>query len=137
MMAMFQQLVNPEQKGLSAHVTVNGGIKALRNNDKMLRSLEETASKGSSTSSVESHRAPRPKANDPNHADVLKNDIFEDPGAAVEKNRTVFSRKFEAQKSQIVDEPSLVIQRESDRIIQEGKGVPHERILDRVSGHTP
>jgi hypothetical protein len=136
MMAMFQQLANPEQKGLSARVTVNGGIKALRNNDKMLLSLEETASKGSSTSSVESHRAPRPKANDPNHAEVLKNDIFEDPGAAVEKNQTVFFRKFEAQKSQIT-ELSPVIRRESDRVIQEGKGGPHERILDRVSGHTP
>ena len=135
MMAMFQQLVGPEQKELSALVTVNGGVKALRNNDKMLLFLEETANKSSSAPSADGHRALRAKSNDvkPN-ADDLKNDIFEDPSAAVEKNRDVFFRKFEVQKNQIIDELTLVVKRESDRVVKEVKGGPHERILDRVSG---
>jgi len=135
MMAMFQQLVGPEQKELSALVTANGGVKALRNDDKALLLLEETASKASSISpaSAEGHRSPRTKVQDAKHAEDLQNDIFEEPGAALEKNRTVFFRKFEAQKNQIVDELSLVMKRESDRVIQEVKGGPHERLLDRVS----
>jgi len=138
MMAMFQQLVGPEQKELSALVTANGGVKALRNNDKMLLLLEETANKSSSTPNADGHRAPRAKSNDtkPN-ADDLKNDIFEDPSVAVEKNRDVFFRKFEVQKNQIIDELTLVVKRESDRVIKEVKGGPHERVLDRVSGLTP
>jgi hypothetical protein len=135
MMAMFQQLVGPEQKELSALVTANGGVTALRNDDKALVLLEEMASKASSTSpaSAEVHHGPRTKAQDAKHADDLQNDIFEEPVAALEKNRAVFFRKFEAQKNQIVDELSLVMKRESDRVIQEVKGGPHERLLDRVS----
>jgi hypothetical protein len=45
LMAMFQQLASPAEKELSALVTTNGGVKALRNNNRMLLALEETASK--------------------------------------------------------------------------------------------
>lgn len=134
-MVMFQQLVSPEQKELSALVTANGGVKALRNNEKALLSLEETVSKASSTSlaSAEGHRAPRSKARDARHAEDLQNAIFEEPGAAVEKNRAVFFRKFQAQMNQIVHELTPVIKRETDRVIQVMIGGPHERLLDRVS----
>ena len=76
----------------------------------------------------------RAKPSDANpNADDLRKDIFEDPDAATEKNRIVFFRKFEVQKRQIIDELTLVVTRESDRVIQVVKGGPHERILDRVS----
>jgi len=135
--AMFQQLVSPEQQNLSelvAQMTANGGVKALKNNDKMLLTLEEIASKSSSTPSAEGHRAPRAKASD---VDDLKNDIFEDPSVAIARNRDVFFRKFEVQKNQIIEELKLVIERESDRVIKEVKGGPHERIRDRVRRLTP
>jgi hypothetical protein len=135
--AMFQQLANPEQKEISALVASYGGANALRNNDDVLLLLEETVSKASSTPSVEGHRAPRAKASDVIHAEDLKNDIFEEPDAAMEKNQTVFFRKFEAQKNQIIDELFLVIRREGDRVIREVKGGPHERLLDRVSRLKP
>ena len=133
LVAIFQQLVSPEQQKLSelvTQVTTDGSVKALRNNDKLLFALEETASKSSSTPSAEGHRALRAKVGD---MDDLKNDIFEDPGAAIEKNRDVFFRKFEVQKNQIIEELKLVVERESDRVIKEVKGGPHERIRDRVS----
>ena len=137
LMAMFQQLVSPEQQKLSelvAQMTANGGVKALRNNDKILLALEETASKSSGTPSAEGHRALRAKAGD---VDDLKNDIFEDPNAAIERNRDVFFRKFEVQKNQIIEELKFVVERESDRVIKEVKGGPHERIRDRVGHLTP
>jgi hypothetical protein len=130
---MFEQLVSPEQKQLAMTVAANGGVKALRNNDKMLLALEKTASKAASASSAEGHRAAYAKTSDTNqNADDLRTEIFEDPDHAVEKNQTVFFRKFEAQKRQIIDELTLVVKRESDRVIQEIKGGPHERIRDRV-----
>ncbi|KAI0043931.1 hypothetical protein FA95DRAFT_1627537, partial [Auriscalpium vulgare] len=51
--------------------------------------------------------------------------------SAVAKNMAVFSRKFEIQKRQIVDEIALVVRRETDRIIQEVKTGAHDRILDK------
>ncbi|KAH9034702.1 hypothetical protein EDB85DRAFT_2288949 [Lactarius pseudohatsudake] len=131
--AMFEQLVSPEQKQLAATVAASGGVKALRNNDKMLLELEKTASKAPSAPSAEGHRGPRAKANDVNpNADALRADVFEDPDAAVAMNQVVYFRKFEAQKRQIIDELTFVVKRESDRVIQEMKGGPHDRIRDRT-----
>ena len=130
---MFEQLISPEQKQLSATVAAKGGVKALRNNDKMLLELEKKVSGAPSAASAEGHRAPRSKPGDTSqNADDLRTEIFEDPDAAVEKNQTVYFRKFEAQKRQIIDELTFVVKRESDRVIQEIKAGPHERILDRV-----
>jgi hypothetical protein len=133
MKALFEQLVSPEQKQLSDLVKAKGGIKVLQNDDKMLLDLEKTASKTSGTPSVEGHRTRQAKPGDADlEADNLREDILEEPNAAAEKNWVVFSRKFEAQKNQIIDELTLVVQRESDRVIQELKGKAHERIRDRV-----
>jgi hypothetical protein len=133
MAAMFRHLVSPEQKQLSALVDAKGGVRALRNNDKMLLFLEGAASKATNTPSAESHRAPRAKPSDAKlSADDLKNDILEDPDAAAEKNMDVFLRKFEMQKRQIIYELEVIVRRESDRVIEEMKAGPHERIIDKV-----
>ena len=98
----------------------------------MLLDLEKTVSKASSAK-AEGGRAYREQPKDANFSsDELRSDIFEDPNTAAEKNWVVFSRKFEAQKNQIIDELSIVVQRESDRVIRELKGSAHERIRDRV-----
>lgn len=133
MKVLFEQLVSPEQKLLSNLINAKGGINALRSNDKMLLDLEKTASKASSSPSVEGHRTRQAKPSDANlEINKLREDILEDPNAAAEKNWVVFSRKFEAQKNQIIDELTLVVQRESDRVVQELKGKAHERLRDRV-----
>ena len=135
MKALFQQLVSPEQKQLSDLVAAKGGLRALKDDDKILLELEKAAGKASNAPKADVGRARREKSKDTTaSAEGLRRDILEDPNVAVEKNLTVFSRKFEAQKNQIVDELMLVVKRESDRVIQEVKGGPHERILDRVSG---
>ncbi|KAH9994244.1 hypothetical protein BJV77DRAFT_995584 [Russula vinacea] len=120
MVVVFQQLVSPEQKQISALVDEMGGVSALRNNDKMLLYLDETVSKASSTLGAEGRRAPRENSTDAKpSADNIVNEIFEDPDAAAEKNQIVFFHKFEAQKNQIIQELSLVVEREGDRIIRE------------------
>jgi hypothetical protein len=130
MKVIFQQLVSPEQNRLAELVEEKGGLKVLRDNDKMLRDLEETASKSSSKLSIEERGIRQAKLGD---SDLnLGNDIFEDPNDAAEKNWAVFSRKFEAQKNQIIDKLTLVVQRESDRVIRGVQGSAHERIRDRV-----
>ena len=133
MKALFEQLISPEQKLLSDLVNAKGGMKVLRNSDKMLLDLEKTASKVSSSPNLEGHRTRQAKSGDADlEVDNLREDILEDPNAAAEKNWVVFSRKFEAQKNQIIDELTFVIQRESDRVVRELKGKAHERIRDRV-----
>jgi hypothetical protein len=137
---VFQQLVSPEEKQISALVAEMGGVSALQNDDKMLLLLDETTSKASSAPNAEARRAPRLGAKPTDakpDADDIKNDIFEDPNAASEKNQVVFFRKFEAQKNQILDELTHVVEREGDRVIREVKAGPHERIIDRVSGFSP
>ena len=130
---MFEQLVSPEQKRIEATVAANGGEDAVKNNDGLLLELERTASNALSAHTAEGNRAPQAKPVDTNlNADDLKADIFEDPGTAVEKNNAVYSRRFEAQKRQIIDELDLVVRREGDRVIQELKSGPHERIRDGV-----
>ena len=135
MKVLFEQLVSPEQKLLTDRVNAKGGLKVLRNNDKMLLDLEKTASKGSSSPGVEGRRKRQARPGDGSadlEVDNLREEILEDPNAAAEKNWVVFSRKFEAQKNQIVDELTLVVQRESDRVVRELKGKAQERIRDRV-----
>ena len=128
---LFEQLVSPEQKLLSDLIKAKGGAKILQNSDKMLVDLEETARNVLSSPGVEGHHTFQPKPGDAD-LDNLREDILEDPNTAAEKNWVVFSRKFEAQKNQIIYELSLVVQRESDRVVRELKGKAHERIRDQV-----
>ena len=133
MKALFEQLVSPEQKHLLDLVKAKGGVDVLWNNDKILLDLEKTASKGSSSPSVEGHPTRRTRsANTDPEGEDLRVDILEDPNAAAEKNWVMFSRKFEAQKNQIIDELALVVRHEGDRVIRELKGKAHERIRNGV-----
>ena len=131
---LFQKLVSPEQSHLSELVAERGGLKVLNDNDKLLE-LERTAQKDSSApkAGVGRTRGERPKHTTLS-ADDLRRDILEDPTDAVKKNLTVFSGKFKSQMDQIYNDLTVVVKRESDRVIQEVTDGPHERILDSVSG---
>ncbi len=134
--ALFEQIVSPEQKQLLDLVNAKGGVDVLRNNDKILLDLEKTASKGSSSPSVEGHRTRQTNsANTDPEVEDLRVDILEDPNTAAEKNWDVFSRKFEAQKNHIIDELALVVQHDGDRVIRELRGKAHERIVNGVGPH--
>jgi hypothetical protein len=128
---LFKQLVSPEQKRLSELVEEKGGVKAFMGNERAFLDLENAVRNDSSQHST-SQAKPGDALLD---VESLKKDILEDPKAAAEKNWTVFNRKFEAQKNQIIDKLALIVRREGDRIIREVHGSAHERIRDQVSFH--
>jgi hypothetical protein len=121
--------------------------------DKLLKELNEVDMQANSSSTC-SHNAlgHAPKLSAADLVD-LKEDLYTDPDAAIEKNMAVFNRKFEVQKRQIVqvvvfiamilnsrihrEELSRMVRREGDRIISAVTGGPHERIIDPVSRALP
>ena len=134
-MQMFQTLMDPEMKKLTATVEERGGIQACMENESVLRELSGLASsKGTSTSQAGAPNARGKRARDENSSafEDLKADIYDDPDTAIEKNMTAFSRKFEMQKQRIVAELTAVIQHEGDRVIEAVTSGPHERIMDPV-----
>ena len=127
MKALFQQFVSPEQKRLSKQVAEKG-VEYLRNNIEELRMLD----KSSGQSTVEGPRTRQAGLDDKDRdVDNLKENIFEDPNAAVKKNLEVFLRKFDEQRSEIMAVKDAV-HREGDRIVQIVQGRAHERICDQV-----
>ena len=127
MKALFQQFVSPEQKQLSKQVA-DMGVEALRNNIEELRKLD----KSSGQSTVEGPRTRQAGLDDKDRdVDNFKENIFEDPNAAVKKNLEVFLRKFEEQRSEIMEVKDAV-HREGDRIAEIVQGKAHERISDQV-----
>lgn len=105
----------------------NGGAKAFRNDNKKLFDLVDMVVR----------MAPGAKAEGGSAYRGMTQDIFEDPNAAADKNWDTFLRKFEAQKDQIIEEISHVVERASDRIIEGPKSRVHERILDKVRSCMP
>jgi len=102
-------------------VQANGGAKAFRNDNNKLFGLEICVSKASSVR-AEGGRAYR----------KMSQGNFKDPNSAADKNWDTFSRKFEAQKNQIIEEISHAVERASDRVIEGLKSGVHERIRDQV-----
>ncbi|KAJ6536683.1 hypothetical protein DFH09DRAFT_1324429 [Mycena vulgaris] len=123
MMRTFQQFVSAEQKDMMKVVESKGGLKACEENDKILKELNDLENAGNPQSAAGLGGKPS------NLAD-LKEDLHLTPELAMEKNMAVFSRKFEVQKRQIIDELSRVIQREGDRVISMVTAGPHDKILD-------
>jgi hypothetical protein len=106
------------------YVQANGGVTAFREDNRKLLDLEKASTKAED---VRLHRE-KPKDTD----DEIKKDIFEDPNTAMNKNWDIFTRKFEVQRIQIIEEISHAVKRASDRVIEELKSGAHERILDKV-----
>ena len=124
---LFRQFVSPEQRQLSKQVD-DIGVEALRNNIEELRKLD----KSSGQSFVEGPRTHLAGLDDKDRdVDNFKENIFEDPNAAVKKNLEVFLRKFEDQRREIMAVKDAV-HREGDRIAEIVQGKAHERISDQV-----
>jgi hypothetical protein len=132
--ALFQELVSPGQKQILEALAKNGGVEGLRKNQNLreLRKVEKSVTKSPNQPKVEENRISPAKLRDENlELDNLKNDIFENPNAAIEDNWARFNRKFEAQSDQI-KELTHVVQQQGDRAVREIRGSAHERILDQV-----
>ncbi|KAJ6588495.1 hypothetical protein B0H19DRAFT_978427 [Mycena capillaripes] len=123
MMKMFQQFVSPEQKEMARLVEQRGG-QAVLDDDKALKELNDLENKSSTNT------APGSKAPKSTDLDDLKDDLHIDPEEAMEQNMAKFTRKFEVQKRQIIDEMTRVIERQGDRIISAVTAGPHDKIID-------
>ncbi|KAJ7901712.1 hypothetical protein B0H14DRAFT_1250148 [Mycena olivaceomarginata] len=128
MMKMFASFVAPEQKEMMRVVEQKGGLQACQDSDKILKELSDLEAK-STTSLGGTSQAPK-SAQKTSALEDLKDDLMVDPESAIEKNLTVFSRKFEVQKRQIVDELTKVVEREGDRVISAVTAGPHDKVID-------
>lgn len=66
----------------------------------------------------------------------LMQDLADEPVVAIQKNLVTFARKFAIQQRELVREMREVVKYESERVIAELRGGPHERIIDPVSSST-
>ncbi|KAJ6591176.1 hypothetical protein DFH09DRAFT_195515 [Mycena vulgaris] len=128
MMKMFATIVAPEEKEIKRMVEQKGGLQACQENDKILKELSDLEAK--SAPSTAGAPASAKSGAKTSALDDLKDDLMTDVDAALEKNAQVFSRKFEVQKRQIVDELTKVVEREGDRVISALTGGPHDKIID-------
>jgi hypothetical protein len=116
MLQMFAQMASPEQKEMARFVTIfssfplhrahdrrlveQRGGQTVLDNDKALKELNDLENKsGASQGTGKIHGGNTAKLSD---LDDLKDDLHMDPDAAMEQNMTVFTRKFEVQKRQIM-----------------------------------
>ncbi|KAF7332467.1 hypothetical protein MKEN_00128800 [Mycena kentingensis (nom. inval.)] len=141
MMKMFEQFMvaSPEQRDMARLVEQRGGLQACQDNDKILKELSELESKGAGAgtagalgpqSAKGSAGAAAGGGKGKSGLEDLRDELMTDPDTAMEKNMTVFARKFEVQKRQIIDELTKVVERQGDRIISALSSGPHDRLLD-------
>ena len=134
---ILRRLISPEQKQLLDRVKekTRDDPDILQHNNKTLLELENSTSKKTSPPGLERRCTRQGKPRDPvtdKDADNLRNDIFEDPDTAANKNLDIFSRKFEAQRDQIVKDLTLVVRQEGDKVVRELTGGIYERISEEV-----
>ncbi len=131
MLAYFQTCMSPEFKEMVTRINDRGGIQAVMVNERLLKELVEA--RGSSEGAVEVRGAHGHRRDVAFDMEELRTELKEDVEMAMEKNSHTFSRKFEMQRKQIVDELTKAIHREGDRIIDAVTAGPHDRIIDPVS----
>ena len=130
MMEFFQSAISPEQKEVAARIRERGGVQAVLENDRALRDLVDLHRGSDGAADAGGGLSRREVAID---IDVLRLEIREDVELSVERNQETFSRKFDMQRKQIVDELSRALHREGDRIIDAITAGPHDRLIDPVS----
>ncbi|KAJ7757039.1 hypothetical protein B0H16DRAFT_1885755 [Mycena metata] len=128
MLKLFQQFVTPEQKEMDRQIQQRGGS-AVLNNNKALEELNDYENRffPQKTAAVHVGQMARPS-----DWQDLKDDLHTDPDVAMEQNMIVFTRKFEVQKRQIIDELSRAVERQGDRVIAAINAGPHDKIIDPV-----
>ncbi|TBU26461.1 hypothetical protein BD311DRAFT_779599 [Dichomitus squalens] len=125
MLAYFHTALSPEYEDIAARVRGRGGLQAVMDNERLLRELiHEFRGHVDGTLDI---RGRQDVAFD---MEELKLELREDIELAVERNAQTFSRKFEMQRQQIVDELARVVHREGDRVINAIPSRPHDRIID-------
>lgn len=151
LLAMFRELRPQEETFMEAKVDERGGVERVQDNDRLLQELLEyehniQSSRHKGIVRMSSSMSMLPDPNDAKlRPDIsertmqnstvflkdLKDDLQEDWKTSVEKNMTVFQRKYDLHERQ-VKELSFVIHEENNRIIRKLSAGPHDRVYDEV-----
>lgn len=147
--AMFRDLRPQEEAFIEAKIGERGGSERVQESDRLLQELLEyehniQASRHKGIVRMSSSMSMLPDPNDPKlrpeisertmqdstvFLKDLKDDLDEDWKTAVDKNMTVFQRKYDLHERQ-VKELSVVIHEENNRTIRELSIGPHDMIND-------
>ncbi|GJJ12736.1 hypothetical protein Clacol_006981 [Clathrus columnatus] len=132
-LVLFQRFVTPEQRKIAALVDKKGGPVACQQNMKVLRELAELEPKsiGPAHGGQFGSQTTRPNTVPKSDFDDLLEDLTTSIDDSLKENFTTFQRKFEIQQRQLKEELTLVVQRESDRVIGALTSGPHDKILDK------
>ena len=127
MLQLFQEFVTPEQKKLATMVEKMGGEAALENELSMRELADAEVALSAPSGSESRHSKTRPY-----DLVELQQEIKGSPEEAIEQNAELFSRKFDIQRRQIVEDIERSMTRHGDRIISAVTAGPHDRIVDSV-----
>ena len=131
MLGLFKEFVTPQQKKLAAMVGSVGGDAALEDE----QAMEELCREASALTTTHPGTRSRRNENYPFNLAELQQEINDNPDDAIKKNAESFSRIFDVQKRQIVEDVTRVVIQETDRIILAIEKGPHVRIIDPVQHH--
>ena len=128
LMGVFQELLSPQERELTAKTEQNGGKEVALEDEHIMEELvnEEFLLLQKATSESRYVR------NVPFDCAKLLQEIKANPDESIKKNAEFFSRKFNIQKKQIVEEFSRAFRQEGDRIPTSAEAGPHDRIVDPV-----
>ncbi|KAI0951411.1 hypothetical protein AcW1_008459 [Taiwanofungus camphoratus] len=124
---LLQTYVAPDQKELRDRIEQKGGSQVVLQKDDILREL--IASDSNRPSSKASKQGIGHSHDDSDLKD-LKEDLRDDPAAAVAKNLSSFERKLEMQQRQILQEVGRIVTRDGDRVIKAVTSGPHDKLVD-------
>lgn len=127
MLQLYQHLATAEHKKLAAIIEQKGGAEACQHDENLLLELSKLESNNDVAST-----APQKNRSSSAVGDIL-DELHADPDEAIKNNMEVFTRKFEIQKRQIIQETERIVRREGDRIINAITSGPHDKIIDPVS----
>ena len=129
MQELFKEFINSQQRELAMKVEGMGGKAAALENGQAMEELVKRESE--LTVGDELGISAHSGQNRPFNLVELRQEIEGDPDEAIEQHAESFNLKFDLQK-RIVEELSLVVKRDTDRVIDAFKEGPHDRIVDRV-----
>ena len=131
MVKMFEKFVTPDQKSILAAVQARGGTEACQKSEKVLNELNEIENKVEAAPNPTQPTSRKLPSKTQSFQD-LQQELHADPDKEIEKNMSVFTRKFEIQQRQLIEELSRIVQREGDRVIGAITSGPHDKIIDPV-----
>lgn len=130
----FAKAVSPGQLELTALVQKWGGAIAVLENDEALQELMQTKI-AATTFAKRSERNGVEMQSRMTGGDLvqIKEELYNTPDASIRKNLELFERKLRMQQRELAEElQQMMMQRASDRVIDDVTSDPHDRILDKV-----